>query len=88
VAQLGARARLENWAMMLRLIVLSFLTVGLAAAGPPPVPAPAPIQVAQDGCAANCRAQHNQCRIATKGSPSCDAQLQACMQRCIPTKTR
>jgi hypothetical protein len=33
-------------------------------------------------CAAACRAAHNDCRIATKGSPSCDAQFQACLQDC------
>ncbi len=33
-------------------------------------------------CVQQCRAAHNQCRIATKGSPSCDGQLQSCMDRC------
>lgn len=33
-------------------------------------------------CAAQCYAQHNQCRMATKGSPSCDAQLTACLRGC------
>ncbi len=36
-----------------------------------------------NSCTAQCRAAHNQCRIATKGSPSCDAQLQACLSRCL-----
>lgn len=36
-----------------------------------------------NACAASCRAQHNQCRIKSKGSPSCDAQLQACLQGCL-----
>lgn len=36
-----------------------------------------------NSCAANCRAQHNQCRISTKGSPSCDARLQQCLQSCL-----
>jgi len=36
-----------------------------------------------NSCAAQCRAAHNQCRIATKGSPRCDAQLQACLSRCL-----
>jgi len=36
-----------------------------------------------DDCAGQCRAHHNQCRIQTKGSPSCDAQLQACLQSCL-----
>lgn len=35
-----------------------------------------------DQCVQQCRNAHNQCRIATKGSPSCDAQLQACMDGC------
>ena len=34
-------------------------------------------------CTSACRAQHSQCRIATKGSPSCDAQLQSCLQGCL-----
>jgi hypothetical protein len=33
-------------------------------------------------CAAQCYAQHNQCRMATKGSASCDAQLTACLRGC------
>ena len=36
-----------------------------------------------DDCAGQCRARHNQCRIQTKGSPSCDGQLQACLQSCF-----
>jgi len=72
--------------MLRRFTVLALLATVLAGAGLPP--APQSVQVAQDSCAASCRAQHNQCRIATKGSPSCDAQLQACMQRCIPNKRR
>jgi hypothetical protein len=35
-----------------------------------------------NACAAQCYAQHNQCRMATKGSPSCDAQLTACLRGC------
>ncbi len=34
-------------------------------------------------CAADCRAGHNQCRMATKNSPSCDAKLQNCLQSCL-----
>ena len=33
-------------------------------------------------CANACYAAHNQCRVATKGSPSCDSQLSACLARC------
>lgn len=35
-----------------------------------------------DQCVQQCRSDHNQCRIKTKGSPSCDSQLQACMDSC------
>lgn len=37
-----------------------------------------------DNCAAQCRSGHNQCRIAAKAvsAPQCDAQLQACLERC------
>ena len=36
-----------------------------------------------DDCAGQCRARHNQCRLQTKGSPSCDGQLQSCLQSCF-----
>lgn len=36
-----------------------------------------------NSCAANCRSQHNQCRISTKGSANCDARLQQCLQSCL-----
>jgi hypothetical protein len=38
--------------------------------------------VAADGCGASCRNSYNQCRIATKGSASCEAQFTSCMQHC------
>ncbi|MFZ4808126.1 MAG: hypothetical protein ACOYLQ_12785 [Hyphomicrobiaceae bacterium] len=41
---------------------------------------------ANNSCQQSCRAQWNQCRIATKGASSCDAHLQACMQSCIPRR--
>ena len=34
-------------------------------------------------CRSTCLAQYNQCRISTKGAPSCDVQYQACLQGCI-----
>lgn len=37
-------------------------------------------------CAANCRQQHNQCRIATRGASRCDTQLQRCLQGCLGKK--
>ena len=36
-------------------------------------------------CRSICLSQYNQCRITTKGSPSCDAQYQSCLQACIST---
>jgi hypothetical protein len=36
-----------------------------------------------NACVAVCKSTHNQCRIATKGSASCDAQLQSCLQACL-----
>jgi hypothetical protein len=51
--------------------------VGLVVAGD------AGIELAQaDQCVQQCRSAHNQCRITSKGSPSCDSQLQACMDSC------
>ncbi len=36
-----------------------------------------------NACASTCRSAYNDCRIATKGSSSCDAQYQACLQSCV-----
>lgn len=40
--------------------------------------------VRNENCVSQCRAAHNQCRIAAKAvsAPQCDAQLQACIERC------
>ena len=47
----------------------------------------APSVVAQDSsCAGTCQAQYDQCRVQTKGSPSCDAARQRCLQACIASK--
>ena len=49
----------------------------------------APVVVAQDASCANaCQAEHDQCRVSTKGSPSCDAARQRCLQACILAKKR
>jgi hypothetical protein len=43
------------------------------------------VERAQSGaCTAACRSAYNQCRVQSKGHPSCDAQFTACMRRCIP----
>ncbi len=44
---------------------------------------PDTIRIEAASCAANCRQQHNQCRIATRGASRCDAQLQRCLQGCL-----
>ena len=54
------------------------LAVGMSALAMALVP-----RAEANACAAGCRQQHNQCRIQTKGSSSCDAQLQRCLQGCI-----
>lgn len=36
-----------------------------------------------NSCTQNCRRQHNSCRISTKGSRRCDAQLRSCLRRCL-----
>lgn len=49
----------------------------------------APLVVAQDSSCANaCQAEHDRCRVATKGSPSCDAARQRCLQACIANKRK
>ena len=78
--------------MVRKLLTLAMISGGLilisgGLAGPAPLAAE--IKLAQGGsCTASCRAQYNQCRISTKGSPSCDAQFAACMRRCIATRKR
>lgn len=39
-------------------------------------------KVAADNCGARCRNAYNQCRIATKGSQSCESLFTRCMQGC------
>jgi len=52
-------------------------------------PEVAPFVVAEASCASLCRQRHNQCRISTRGSPRCDAELQRCLKGCLAaTKKR
>jgi hypothetical protein len=47
----------------------------------------APSVLAQDSsCAGACQTQYDQCRVQTKGNPSCDAARQRCLQACIASK--
>ena len=50
-------------------------------------PERAPLILVQDSCANLCQRQHDQCRVQTKGSPSCDRDRQLCLQGCIAKKT-
>ena len=34
-------------------------------------------------CRTVCLDRYNQCRIANKGAPACDAQYQTCLQGCL-----
>lgn len=70
-------------------IVLGVAVASSARAETKPPEDPHPVVVAQaSSCADRCRQQHNQCRIATKGARSCDAQLQRCLQGCLHSKRR
>ncbi len=46
----------------------------------------APASAQANACAAACYGQHNQCRMSTKGSPSCDAALTQCLRSCAGKK--
>lgn len=71
--------------MYRKLLMLALISGGLAG----PAPLAAEMKLAQGGsCTASCRAQYSQCRISTKGSPSCDAKFAACMRRCISSRRR
>ncbi len=69
------------------LILLALLTAGLASAGEA-VSQGGGVMLAQGNpsCIAQCRAAHSQCRVATRGSPSCDGQLQGCLNSCLRKK--
>jgi hypothetical protein len=47
------------------------------------------VMIAEASCASLCRQRHNQCRIATRGAPRCDSELQRCLKGCLgETKRR
>lgn len=39
-------------------------------------------------CTEDCRSRYNECRLSTKGSPSCDAEFAVCMRRCIDARSK
>ena len=85
---------IQRW--ILGLTIAGFFSLAAIAAEtaglqPSPYALPAespPVQLAQDSCANSCQAQHDQCRVSTKGSPSCDLARQRCLQSCIASKKR
>jgi hypothetical protein len=41
-------------------------------------------QIAEStSCASACQAAHDRCRVLRKGSPSCDAERQGCLEKCL-----
>lgn len=59
-----------NWALMVGFAVLA---IGIGASQ----------RAVAGACGAGCKNEYNQCRISTKGSPSCEAAFTRCMQSCI-----
>lgn len=39
-------------------------------------------------CATQCQVSHDRCRVQRKGSPSCDADRQLCLETCLRNKRR
>lgn len=46
-----------------------------------------PLVVARS-CASECQAQHDRCRVETKGSRTCDEARQRCLQVCLQKKRK
>lgn len=66
-----------NWALRTSLLVLAALmAIGVGSSE----------RVAAGACGAGCKNEYNQCRIQTKGSPSCEIAFTRCMQSCILRK--
>jgi hypothetical protein len=62
-----------NWALTICIAVAGLLAVGFAVLD----------GASANQCGAKCRNAYNQCRITTKGSPTCETAFTSCMQRCI-----
>lgn len=66
-----------NWALMCGFAVIAALVgIGLASGD----------RVVAGSCGSSCKNEYNQCRISTKGSPSCEVAFTRCMQSCILKK--
>ena len=53
-----------------------------------PLTVPVPTGTQSATCAADCQTHHDRCRVRTKGSSSCDAERQACLEKCLQKKPR
>lgn len=53
----------------------------------PAIRAPAVVADASS-CVSACQQKHDQCRVATKDAPGCDAERQRCLQRCLSRKQK
>ncbi|HWK32655.1 MAG TPA: hypothetical protein VNR51_03110 [Hyphomicrobium sp.] len=63
-----------NWAVVCAVALTAMLfAIGLASVD----------RVAAGQCGGSCRNAYNQCRMSTKGSPSCEVAFTKCMQSCI-----
>lgn len=67
----------RNFISMALAVAFVMATAGVSLGG-----GPVPTQ-GNPSCITQCRAAHSQCRVHTRGSQSCDAQLQACLQGCL-----
>ena len=78
-------------AALIAAFLLLLPSTAIAESPRPPSAAPAdeaPFVIAEASCASLCRQRHNQCRISTRGSPRCDAELQRCLKGCLASKAR
>jgi len=87
-----------SWHHALRVAVTAMMFVGLAMTGnaepaqhpnadtglmAPRQTPPMTLIQNNNSCISACRTQYHQCLIATKGSPSCSAQQDACLSSCL-----
>jgi hypothetical protein len=84
----------------LALLLLGMATSAVLAAEPSVVPEPSPAKIIQSdttytkplvvarSCAGECQAQHDRCRVETKGSRTCDEARQHCLQICLQKKKK
>lgn len=53
------------------------------------LPASGGVSVARNSsCASDCQAQHDRCRVVTKGSRTCDEERQRCLEICLQKKKK